>query len=432
VPIPPIVSLKQTAPQPAVADVPAEVRRQWRESTLPKRLKPGARIAVGVGSRGIAGFQVIARASLETLKEMGYRPFLVAAMGSHGGATADGQRQLLGEYGISEKQLGVELRTDMTAVQVGVNSWGEPVWWDKNALSADGVVTISRVKPHTDFRGDFESGIVKMAVIGLGKRDGASQHHRWGIRGLRDMMPESFKVIRDKTPFAGGLAVLENADEQIAELRFVDRDDVLSVEPGLLKKARALMGRLPFDQIDLLVIGEIGKNYSGAGIDPNVVGRLLVETAQEPESPKITRICALDLSSESHGNATGCGIADLCTRRLLDGIDQAPFRMNNLTARFLRRSQLPFDFPTDRQCIEAGVDSCWQPNFDKIRLVIIPNTLEMSELWVSPALATEARAKPHLQLSGQPRELPFDGAGMLEQEQLFPHSVRARRSSTSG
>jgi hypothetical protein len=192
------------------------------------------------------------------------------------------------------------------------------------------------------------------------------------------------------------------------------------------------MGRLPFDQIDLLVIGEIGKNYSGAGIDPNVVGRLLVETAQEPESPKITRICALDLSPESHGNATGCGIADLCTRRLLDAIDQAPFRMNNLTARFLRRSQLPFDFPTDRQCIEAGVDSCWQPNFDKIRLVIIPNTLEVSELWVSPALATETRAKPHLQLSGQPRELPFDGAGMLEQERLFPHSVRARRRVTSG
>src|SRR5205823_11436284 len=165
-----------------------------------------------------------------------------------------------------------------------------------------------------------------------------------------------------------GLAILENADEQTAHVQFVGRDEVLEIEPMLLERARAIMGRLPFDQIDLLVIGEIGKNYSGAGIDPNVVGRLLVETAQEPESPKITRICALDLSPESHGNGTGCGIADLCTQRLLDGIDQGPFRMNNLTARFLRRSQLPFAFPTDRQCIEAGVDSCWQPNFDKIRM----------------------------------------------------------------
>src|SRR5262249_49118250 len=154
-------------------------------------------------------------------------------------------------------------------------------------------------------------GILKMAVIGLGKRHGASQHHRWGFRGLRDMMPESGKVVLERTPFLGGLAVLENADEKTAEVRFVDRDEVFEIEPVLLDKARSLMGRLPFEQLDLLVIGEIGKNYSGAGIDPNVVGRLLVETAPEFESPKITRICALDLSPESHGNGTGCGIADL-------------------------------------------------------------------------------------------------------------------------
>ncbi|MFL5339931.1 MAG: lactate racemase domain-containing protein [Gemmataceae bacterium] len=421
-PIPRVVYLKQQVTQPAVPDVAAEVRRQWLQSPLNSRLKPRARIAVGVGSRGIAGFQAIARASLAALREMGFQPFLVAAMGSHGGATPEGQRQLLGEYGVSEKDLGVELRTDMAAERIGTNSWGEPVWWDRNALAADGVVTISRVKPHTDFRGRFESGIVKMAVIGLGKREGASQHHRWGYRGLRDMMPESFKVVLENTPFLGGLAVLENAAEETAQLQFVDRDRVLEVEPGLLEKSRAIMGRLPFEQLDLLVIGEIGKNYSGAGIDPNVVGRLLVETAQEPESPKITRICALDLSPESHGNGTGCGIADLCTQRLLDAIDPGPFRMNNLTARFLRRSQLPFAFPTDRECIEQGVDSCWQPNFDAIRMAVIPNTLEVNELWVSGPLAEEAKLP-----RGESRELPFDAAGNLVQERLFPHSVRGRR-----
>src|SRR5262249_3725886 len=191
--------------------------------------------------------------------------------------------------------LRVPVKTDMTAVRIGTNSWGEPVWWDKNALEADAVVTVSRVKPHTDFRGPYESGIVKMLVIGLGKRDGAAQHHRWGYRGLRDMIPETCKVVLEKTRFLAGLAILENAREQTAVLRVVDRDELLSEEPGLLEQARALMGKLPFEQLDLLVIGEIGKNYSGAGIDPNVVGRLLMECQPDFESPRITRICALDL-----------------------------------------------------------------------------------------------------------------------------------------
>jgi hypothetical protein len=262
---------------------------------------------------------------------MGAKPFVVAAMGSHGGATPEGQRQLLAEYGISEAALDVPVKTDMTAVRIGTNSWGEPVWWDRNALEADAVVTVSRVKPHTDFRGRYESGIVKMLVIGLGKRDGAAQHHRWGFRGLRDMLPETARVVLEKTPFAAGLAVLENAREQTARLQVVEREEVLDVEPRLLEAARDLMGRLPFDQLDLLVIGEIGKNYSGAGIDPNVVGRLLIEGEREFESPRITRICALDLSPESHGNGTGVGIADLTTDRLLAAIDPVPFRMNNLT-----------------------------------------------------------------------------------------------------
>jgi hypothetical protein len=223
------------------------------------------------------------------------------------------------------------VKTDMTAVQIGTNSWGEPVWWDKNALEADAVLTVSRVKPHTDFRGRYESGIVKMLVIGLGKRDGAAQHHRWGFRGLRDMLPETARVVVDKTPFLAGLAVLENAREETALVKVVEREDLFEEEPGLLERARGLMGRLLFEQLDLLVIGEIGKNYSGAGIDTNVVGRLLIEGEPEFASPKITRICCLDLSPESHGNGTGVGIADLTTERLLAAIDREPFRMNNLT-----------------------------------------------------------------------------------------------------
>lgn len=417
--IPAVAPFRQNLSQPTVTDIAGEVRRQWQTSQLGKRLKRGDRVALGVGSRGIKNIDRIVRATLDYLRELGTNPFIVAAMGSHGGATAQGQRELLAEYGVSEEKLGVPVKTDMTTVQIGVNSWGEPVWWDKNAFEADAVVCINRVKPHTDFRGRLESGLTKMLVIGLGKRDGASQHHRWGFRGLRDMLPETGRVILEKTRFVGGLAVLENAREETAKLVPVDRDELLDVEPKLLDEARSLMGRLPFDQLDLLVIGEIGKNYSGAGIDPNVVGRLLIEGQDEFEKPKITRICALDLSPESHGNGTGCGIADLTTDRLLAAIDPVPFRMNNLTACFLWRSKLPIAFPNDRECIRAGLETCWQPDWNKVRMAIIPNTLEVSDLWVSAPLAN----------GGELRPLPFDAAGNLDQDKLFPHSVRGRRTA---
>jgi Lactate racemase N-terminal domain len=427
--LPLIYHLRQTAPQPTVTDVASEVRRRWKQSAIAKRIKPGDRIAVGCGSRGIRHIGLIVKNTVDALKELGAKPFVVAAMGSHGGATPEGQRELLASYQIDEEHLGVPVKTDMESQQIGTNSWGDPVWWDRNALAADGVVTVSRIKPHTDYRSKYESGIVKMCVIGFGKREGASQHHRWGWRGLQQMMVESFKVILDKSKFLGGLAILENANEETAELKAVDRDELLEIEPVLLARSRELMGKLPFDELDVLVIGEIGKNYSGAGIDPNVVGRLLIEASPELETnkPKITRMCCLDLSPESHGNGTGVGIADLTTDRLLKSIDPAPFRMNNMTARFLWRSKLPFSFPTDREVIEQSVDTCWQPLADRLKFAIIPNTLEVAELWVSKALAEIARTNSNLAIGGEGQSIPFDAGGTLEQEKLFPHSVRARR-----
>jgi Lactate racemase N-terminal domain len=427
--IPLVAPIRQTRSQPAVADVAAEVRRQWQGSRLAQRVKRGDRVLVAVGSRGIANLATMVRATLDVLRDLGTKPAVVAAMGSHGGATPEGQRELLASYGVSEESLRVPVLTDMATVQLGTNSWGEPVYWDKNAAQADAVVSVSRVKLHTDFRGRYESGIVKMLVIGLGKRDGAAQHHRWGVRGLRDMIPETVKVVLDKTRFAAGLAVLENAREETARLQVVDRDELLDVEPRLLQESAGLMGRLPFDQLDLLVIGEIGKNYSGAGIDPNVVGRLLMEGHPEPEKPRITRICALDLSPESHGNGTGVGIADLTTERLLKAIDPLPFRMNNLTACFLWRSKLPFSFANDRECLDTALATCWQPNREAVRLAFIPNTLELEYLWASKPLLEEAKANQDLEVTGALQPLPFDAAGNLEQERLFPHSVRGRRSN---
>ena len=427
--IPPVQLIRNIAPTTTVVDVPAAVRAAWLNAATAVGIKPGMRIAVGCGSRGIRNYSAVAKATVDALKELGAVPFVVSAMGSHGGATPQGQRELLASYGIDESRLGVPVLTDMDAVQVGVNSWGEPCWFDRNALAADGIVTVSRIKPHTDFRGRYESGIVKMLVIGLGKRLGADRHHSWGTRGLRDMMVETAKVHLEKTPFLAGLAILENAAEETAVIEVVSRDDLLEREPILLDEARRLMGRLPFDATDVLIVGECGKNYSGAGMDPNVVGRMLIEATPEAETnhPRVTRMAVLDISPESHGNATGIGIADLTTNRAVASIDPGPFRMNNLTARFLWRSKLPLAFETDHEVIQASVDTCWQPIEGRVMLALIPNTLEVQDVYVSPALAATLAGRPDLEFVGGPIELPFDAVGNLDQRRLFPHSVRGRR-----
>ena len=272
---PPLARVRQSIPQPRVEDVPGTVRKLIRSSRLRERVKPGGTIAVGIGSRGIHGIDVVARAIVDALKEMEYRPFIVAAMGSHGGATADGQRELLAGYGVTAEAMGVPVKTDMDTVVLGTNPVGLPIYFDRNAYEADGIVLANRVKPHTDFRGVHESGVLKMLVIGLGKREGASQVHKLGIRGLREVLPAVGRFLVENTRFALGLAILENAEDVTAEIVALEPETIFDVEPKLLERARGLMGRLPFDQIDVLIVGELGKNYSGAGMDPNVIGRLL-------------------------------------------------------------------------------------------------------------------------------------------------------------
>ncbi len=422
-----IYPFRQVRQQPQVEDVPGEVRRQILASRLRDRVRPGSRVAVAVGSRGISTIETLTKATVNTLRELEYQPFIVAAMGSHGGATAEGQRQLLAGYGITPENLGVPVRTEMDVVCLGNNSEGDPVYWDRNAFEADAVVTVSRVKPHTDFSGTYESGVVKMLVIGLGKREGAATHHRYGVRGLRDLIPKSVEVVLAKTRFVLGLAVVENASDKPAFIQALDLEDVLAVEPRLLEQARGLMARLPFDQLDLLVVGECGKNYSGTGLDVNVLGRQMLEGEPDVCKPKITRICLLDLSPESRGNATGIGIADLIPSSLLKKVDADVSHMNTLTACCLLRSKVPIDMPTDRECIATGVRTCWQPHRDRMRMALIPNTLELERLWVTRPLADEAKQNSELRADGAGRPLPFDSTGRLDQESLFLHSTRARR-----
>jgi hypothetical protein len=425
--LPPLARVRQSIPQPHVEDLPGTIRRLILASRIRERVPAGGTVAVGVGSRGINHIAVMAKAAVATLAELGFKPFIVAAMGSHGGATSDGQRALLASYGVTAERMGVPVKTDMDAVVLGTNPVGLPIYFDRNAHQADGIVLLNRVKPHTDFHATYESGVLKMMVIGLGKREGATQVHKLGIRGLKEVLPAVGRFLVEHTKFALGLEILENAADVPAEIVAVEPETILDVEPKLLEKARGLMGRLPFDQIDVLIVGELGKNYSGAGMDPNVIGRLMIETQNDLDRPIVTRLVVLDVSDESHGNIVGIGFADLTTERLVSKMDESSFRINVLTSCCLERARIPITLPTDRDVIEQAIESCWRIEPAEARIVVIPNTLELETLWVSAPLEAEVRAHPHLTLESGYRPLPFSPDGRLDQAALFPTSTQARR-----
>jgi len=425
--LPLIQRLVQRPAQPEVTDPQAAVAGELDRIQLADRLRPGARVAIAVGSRGIANLVPIVRATVEYVRRAGAEPFIVAAMGSHGGATGEGQRALLAELGVREDTVGAPIRTEMEAECIGTNDHGLPVFWDRNALAADAVLTVSRIKPHTDFRSRYESGIVKMLVVGLGKRDGATQIHRYGARGLRTLLESSVRVILEKTPFLAGIALVENFYDRTALVQAVRREELLELEPKLLEQARRLMATLPFEELDVLVIGELGKNYSGCGIDPNVIGRMYIAGEPEFERPRIARIVVLELAPESHGNATGIGLADFITDRLLRAMERRPTEINAMVSTFVERARVPLSFPTDRDAIMAALQTCWQPEPSRVRLAIIPNTLQLAELWATPA-ACDQPLPDYVEIDRQPRPIPFDDGQNLVQEVLFPHSWRAYRA----
>ena len=302
---PPIARVRQVVRQPEVADVPRAVADAIRSSRIGERIGPGGSVALTVGSRGINGIASIARSAVATLCDLGFRPFVIAAMGSHGGATEAGQRALLAELGVTEESVGCPISTSMATATLGRNSLGLPIHFDASALAADGIVLLNRIKPHTSFTGRFESGLLKMLTIGLGKRQGAEQVHKLGLAGLGQILPEVGTYLLAHTPVALGIALLENASEHLARVVAVEPEELLTVEPVLLDEARGLMARLPFDQIDVLLIGELGKNYSGTGLDPNVIGRQRVETMPDLPRPVVTRLAVLDLSPETPGQRPG-------------------------------------------------------------------------------------------------------------------------------
>lgn len=425
--LPPIARVRQTFDQPEVADVAEAVAGAIHASKIKSRVRPGGSVALTVGSRGIAGIDQIAKAAVAALKGLGFRPFIVAAMGSHGGGTADGQRALLAGFGVTENEVGCPIRAEMDTVTLGRSSAGLPVHFDKNAYESDGIVLLNRIKPHTSFTGRYESGLLKMLAIGLGKHEGAAQVHKLGLPGLVTLLPEVGARLLAETPIALGVALLENAHERTARVVGVEPEDVLSVEPTLLDEARALMGRLPFDQLDVLIVGELGKNYSGTGLDPNVIGRQRVETMPDLPRPIVTRLAVLDLSAETRGNANGIGLADLTTTRVVQGIDPKATHVNTLTSNFLTRARVPLSLPSDHDVLAACLDTCWRVDWSEARMALIANTLELATFWVTPPLAAEVEAHPALVFETDFMPIPLNHSGTLDQETLFPDSVRGRR-----
>jgi hypothetical protein len=398
-------------------DLPCVVRDQL--AVVSAALRPGARIALAVGSRGIANLAAIVAEALATLKAAGAEPFIVPAMGSHGGATPEGQCRLLADYGVTELALGVPIRAAMDVECLGRTEDGVDLFCSAEALRADGILLINRVKPHTDFGGAIGSGLVKMAVVGLGKHAGAIAFHRAAHRvGYERALRTLARLVLSKAPLLGGLAIIENQRHETARLVFVPSKEMEAREPELAAEAARLMPKLPVDDIDLLIVDRLGKDISGTGMDPNVIGRQIhgysLLESEARVRPLIRRLFVRDLTPGSHGNATGIGMADFTTTRLVRAFDRKATYTNALTAMSLQGSKIPIHFETDRECLAQALATLPLTDPRQAKVLRIADTLSLSELELSQAYTEEVRRRADLEIVGSPAEIRFDPEGNLQ------------------
>ncbi|MGI6193094.1 MAG: DUF362 domain-containing protein [Christensenellales bacterium] len=407
--MPKVYRVRQKKEIPFLADPELEIAKQM-EPYL-SRIKKGGEIGIAAGSRGIYNYARMVKAVADNIKKAGANPVIIPAMGSHGGATAEGQRAVLAGYGITEESMGCPVRSSMDVEVIGYTDAGTPVHYSTDALKLDGVIMVNRIKAHTDFHGKIESGLMKQMVIGLGKHAGATTIHRRGVSGLANDMPASARLIMEKANVLMGVAIIENEEDKTANIEVIPVEHIEERELELLPYAKSLMPSLPCTDIDLLVISEMGKNISGTGIDPNIVGRMLIRDTPDEPHPHIYRIGVLDLTEESHGNAIGVGIADLIPRRMYEKIDLRPTYINTITSGFLERGFLPIVVESDREVIEVGLH-CANRLITKenARLVFCKNTLFLKELVVSEAILPELLQRGDIEVLGE-ETLSFDQDG---------------------
>jgi len=407
-----MIPVTQHFPDVKVDDVEAAMWSALDSLCLAAKVRPGMRVAITAGSRGIANIPVILRTTARYLKALGAVPVMVAAMGSHGGGTAEGQLEVLASLGITPDTVECEVVGGVEVVELGRTAGGLAVYFDTFAARCDGVLVINRVKAHTSFHGPLESGLVKMMVVGLGKPAGAAQFHRLGPGRLSHALEEIGRVILEKMPILGGVAVLENGREETAALVPVEPGDMIEREKELLIRSKELLPRLPVKELDLLIVEEMGKNISGTGMDTNIIGRVGILGVPDGD-PAIQRIAVLDLSEQSHGNANGMGLADFITRRFRERIDFRATYLNTLTATFVQRAKMPIVLDTDREVIATALQTLGNPPPDRVKAIRIRNTLMLEHIWVSPAVWEEIKALPYVEATGPARPLAFDEAGNL-------------------
>jgi Lactate racemase N-terminal domain len=411
--LPDLVAVRQTFPRERVGDVERAVRDQLGKDGIGSALRPGSEVAIAVGSRGIAEIAAVVRAVARGVRDAGAAPFIVPAMGSHGGATADGQRQVLESLGVTEDACGAPIRSSMEVVELGTTAHGTPVFLDANAAGADGVIPVARVKAHTDFRGEVESGLLKMCAIGLGKQRGARTLHGLGVPGIRDHMVDVGGAVAGSGHVLFGIAIVENAYDEPAIVEAVAPPEFRARDAALLETYKRWMPRLPVDDLDILVVDRMGKDFSGTGMDTNVLGRFRIRGEAEPEAPRIKYVVVSDLTEASHGNALGIGLADLATERLLARIDYRATYENVLTSTFLERAKVPLIRPHDRAAIEAAIRCNWGVPPEDTRLARVPNTLHLDLVHVSQPLVPEVLERG-AEVVGDPFPLRFDDDGHLE------------------
>ena len=404
--LPPVVRIRQRFGAECIADVPGTVRDALVGSGLSRRLPFGARIALTAGSRGISHIDEILATCVSTLRGMGAEPFVVPAMGSHGGATAAGQTEVLAGYGITEMSVGAPVLASMDVVEVGRTPDGVPVYMDRLAWEADGVIVCGRVKAHTAFKAPIESGLCKMLAVGLGKQRGAEAMH---ASGLAQTIPEAARVSLATGKVLLGVAVVENAADEPYRIEVVAPERFLDVDRELLQVSNALLPRIPFGQLDVLVVDWIGKNISGSGMDPNVIG--MWRRLGGERRPDYRRIVVRDITPESHGNAIGIGWADFTTKRLVESIDRAAMEMNCITANAPDVARIPISTATDREAIELAIKTAAVTG--PVRLARVHSTLRLEELYISEALLDEARSSQSVDVLEAPGPMSFDAAGRL-------------------
>src|SRR5688572_11587185 len=381
-------------------------------SALDAAIRPGMRIAIAAGSRGIDNLALVVKEISNGIQARGAQSFVVPAMGSHGGATAEGQTAILKSYGMTDATIGVPLRASMDVVELPRGDLPIRIFMDRHAHESDGVILVNRIKPHTDFHGLYESGLMKMALIGLGKLEGASAVHDFGIYGLRELIAPGAAQVLSTGKILAGVALVENAFHETLHVELLDAAAIPREEPRLLALAKGHMPRLPVADVDVLVVDRMGKDISGVGIDPNITGRIGVAGEHDAAAPRVGAMMVCELTAQTHGNAIGVGLADVITRRLFAGIDYDATYANVVTSSFLERGKIPVVAETDRDAFDIALRSCGHVPTGHERIVRILDTLHLEEVYVSAAIADGISEREDIEVIGAGAAL-FDGTGRL-------------------